>query len=539
MKRELVLHTLVIGLIAMVFLLANCGEEEKPEPNKPPTVSITNPANNAMIEKGETVQITVTAGDPDGSITNVKIFIDNVEEESFNAPPYTLSVNTDEADIGQHTVKAEATDNGGLKATAQITVTITGQVPTLTTADVTDITATTAVGGGNITDDGGDAITARGVVWSTTSGPTVDSNEGQTEDGTGTGTFTSDLTGLTANTTYYVKAYATNSQGTAYGEEKSFTTPEAPVELTTSDITEIDAHVAVGGGTITDFGGADVLLAVGLVWSTNPQPDVVSNYTEIYQDPGFSTTDDNPFTIPIFFLQPQTTYYVRAFAVNSNGTYYGDEKSFTSTAFTVQTGTFTDDRDGKVYNIVTRNGQTWMAENLAYLPEVCAEDAECGYWVYDYQGTDTAAAKATANFETYGVLYNWEMASQACPAGWHLPSTDEWTILEMNLGMSYWPSTGGQTLPGTDEGGKLKEAGTSHWNSPNVGATNISQFTALPAGQRSTNGVFEDMGTNTSYWTSFGVSPNYHVRGLSSNQPQIYHNLRSEDLGFSVRCIQD
>ena len=191
MKREILLLTLILGLAALVFFMVNCGEEEKPEPNKPPTVSITNPANNAMIEKGESVQITVTASDPDGSIANVKIFIDNVEEESFNAPPYSLNVNADKADVGQHTVKAEATDNGGLKATAQITVTITGQAPTLTTADITDITGTSAVGGGNISDDGGDEVTARGVFWSTTTGPTVDTNEGKTEDGSGTGEFTS------------------------------------------------------------------------------------------------------------------------------------------------------------------------------------------------------------------------------------------------------------------------------------------------------------------------------------------------------------
>jgi uncharacterized protein (TIGR02145 family) len=192
-----------------------------------------------------------------------------------------------------------------------------------------------------------------------------------------------------------------------------------------------------------------------------------------------------------------------------------------------------------MYNTITLYEQTWMAENLAYLPEVCTSDTDCGYWVYDYEGTDTAAAKATANFDTYGVLYNWEMASEACPTGWHLPSTDEWTIFEMSLGMSYWASTGGQIWPGTDEGGKLKEAGTSHWNSPNVGATNISLFSGLPAGQKSLSDTFENLGSRTNFWTSFGGNSTYHIRGLSSNQPQIFHNTYSGDYGFSVRCLQD
>jgi chitinase len=115
MKRDLLTIILLPGISAMVFFLANCGEDgEDPEPNKPPTISITSPSNNAIIEKGETVQINVTASDPDGSVSNVTIYIDNVEEDSFNSPPYSVSVNRDEAEAGSHTVKAVATDNEGL-----------------------------------------------------------------------------------------------------------------------------------------------------------------------------------------------------------------------------------------------------------------------------------------------------------------------------------------------------------------------------------------------------------------------------------------
>jgi len=98
-------------------------------------------------------------------------------------------------------------------------------IPTLTTTDVTTITQTTATGGGNITVDGGAAITARGVCWNTSSSPTI--ANGKTSDGSGTGIFTSQLTGLTAHTNYYVRAYATNSVGTAYGDEKTFMTKAA------------------------------------------------------------------------------------------------------------------------------------------------------------------------------------------------------------------------------------------------------------------------------------------------------------------------
>jgi len=98
-----------------------------------------------------------------------------------------------------------------------------GVFSTLSTAAVTSITSISASSGGNITSDGGTAITARGVCWNTSTGPTVANSK--TIDGTGVGSFTSSLTGLTTATTYYIRAYATNSAGTTYGNEISFVTP--------------------------------------------------------------------------------------------------------------------------------------------------------------------------------------------------------------------------------------------------------------------------------------------------------------------------
>ena len=194
--------------------------------------------------------------------------------------------------------------------------------PTVTTADVTDITQTTAVSGGNVTDEGGAAVTARGVCWSTSQNPTVDDNK--TTDGNGTGIFTSNLTDLKANTTYYVRAYATNENGTNYGEQKSFTTLQN-IELptvTTADVTDITQTTAVSGGNVTDEGGAAVT-ARGVCWSTSQNPTVDDN----------KTTDGNGtgiFTSNLTDLKANTTYYVRAYATNENGTNYGEQKSFTT-----------------------------------------------------------------------------------------------------------------------------------------------------------------------------------------------------------------
>ena len=644
MKRYILTTFILIGISTLVFFLANCnGDGEEPEPNKPPTVSITSPSNNASIEKGEIVQITVTAIDPDGSISNVTIYIDNVEEESFNSPPYSLTVNTDEAEVGSHTVKAEATDNEGLKATAQITVTITeSDPPTVATADITEITATSATGGGDVTDDGGQDVTARGIVWGKSSGPTVDQNTGKTEDGTGTGAFTSSLTDLEQATEYFVRAYATNSSGTAYGEEKTFITKalasvvtgavsditsntavcsaeitndggdpvtarglvwstdnyqvtlddadgfttegtgtgtfnstmtaltrstdywvrpyatngagtaygdaisfktlaEAPT-VSTSDIYGIEAHMARGGGELTDDGG-DPYAVIGLIWASYPNPDY-------YTNEGFISEANyvSPFDTLLTGLESETMYYVRAWALNSEGTIvYGEEKTFTTAAFVVTTGTFTDPRDNKVYNTITIKEQTWMAENLAYLPDVCESNSDCGYWVYDYQGTDVPTAIGTANYMTYGVLYDYDAALAACPAGWHLPTDYEWSVLEVNLGMSISATIATGTR-GTNQGGKMKETGTAHWLAPNEGATNVSGFTGLPGGFRDwigTNKTFGLLESNGFFWTSTKDGNWVNYRQLLYNNAGVnsdwvsYFDMTSVTPGGSVRCVQD
>ena len=194
--------------------------------------------------------------------------------------------------------------------------------PIVTTADVTDITQTTAVSGGNVTDDGGASVTARGVCWSTSQNPTISDNH--TSDGNGTGSFTSNLTNLTANTTYYVRAYATNENGTSYGEQKSFTTLQN-IELptvTTADVTDITQNTAVSGGNITDDGGAAVT-ARGVCWSKDPNPTIDNSFISNGNGTG-------SFTIEISGLTSATTYYVRAYATNSEGTSYGDQKTFTT-----------------------------------------------------------------------------------------------------------------------------------------------------------------------------------------------------------------
>ncbi len=207
---------------------------------------------------------------------------------------------------------------------------------------------------------------------------------------------------------------------------------------------------------------------------------------------------------------------------------------------------FVDERDGNHYNMVKIGNQIWMAENLKYLPSVVGPETglytEPCYYVYGYDGTNVDEAKATKNYQTYGVLYNWaaamngEESSNAnpsgvqgvCPAGWHVPSYAEWTELTDYLG--------GASVAG----GKLKEAGTTHWRSPNTGATNETGFTALPGGYRDLDGTFVNIGVNGLWWSATeNNATNAWNRSMIYGSSNVSRVDSYKEVGFSVRCVRD
>ena len=214
-------------------------------------------------------------------------------------------------------------------------------MPVVKTVAVTEVTATRAVCGGNVTSDGGGTITARGVCWSISKMPTIEDNK--TTNGSGIGSFTSNLSNLSSQTTYYVRAYATNEAGTVYGEEKSFTTLEIVLPtVTTTEVTNITSNSATCGGNVTSDGNGTVT-ACGICWSTSPNPTIDDNKTTDGSGTG-------SFTSSLSNLASQTTYYVRAYATNEKGTGYGEQKSFTTRKVFEETV----DTDGN--SIMTLNG---------------------------------------------------------------------------------------------------------------------------------------------------------------------------------------
>ncbi|MEI7897687.1 MAG: DUF1566 domain-containing protein [bacterium] len=195
-------------------------------------------------------------------------------------------------------------------------------IPIVTTADVLNIGSMTATSGGEVTSDEGFTVIEHGVCWSITPNPTT--TDSKTNDGSGIGQFISSVTALTANTTYYLKAYATNEKGTGYGEQKSFTTKPNPVEPTviTTPITDITTTSAISGGTVQDNGGATVTRR-GICWSTIQNPTIGNPHTNDGSGTGV-------FFSSLTTLTPNTLYYVRAYAINNVGTSYGNEVDFTT-----------------------------------------------------------------------------------------------------------------------------------------------------------------------------------------------------------------
>lgn len=195
------------------------------------------------------------------------------------------------------------------------------KLPLLSTVPIANITFTSATSGGNISSDGNATVTAKGVCWSTSSNPAI--SDSKTSDGNGTGQFASNITGLTSGTLYFVRAYATNSAGTAYGDEMSFSTnPLQPAVVSTTAVSAVTITTAVSGGNITTDNGASVT-ARGICWSLNTGPTIADSHTS-------DGTGIGSFVSNLTGLIDGTQYFVRAYATNSSGTAYGNEVSFTT-----------------------------------------------------------------------------------------------------------------------------------------------------------------------------------------------------------------
>lgn len=208
---------------------------------------------------------------------------------------------------------------------------------TVFTTSVSEIGLISAKTGGEITQDGGRPVFQRGVVWSSSPNPTIEENDGMTDNGQGTGAFTSTLENLSPSTDYYVSAYAITEAGVSYGVQRVFQTEVATMaRVRTQEMSSISYNSARAGGEVLETGNSNVSKR-GLVWNTRSGPSLANNV-------GFTIDGEGEggFESLITGLEPETEYYFRAYATNLGGTVYGSTYTFTTLFARIYPNPFTD-----------------------------------------------------------------------------------------------------------------------------------------------------------------------------------------------------
>lgn len=386
-----------------------------------PASAVTQPASTVLADKATL-----------NGLVNAKGFSTNVVFEygistSYGNTAVIPAVITGNSDVPVSAVieglQSATTYHFRIRATNAVNVTYSsdltfatpGSTPVLTTAAVTSVTGVSAVSGGNITFDGGAAVTARGVCVGANLNPSL--SDIVVNSGSGTGVFTTNINGLTPSTTYHVRAFATNSYGTAYGNDIPFATVSLPT-VTTTAVSTIGGITAKAGGSVTSDGGSPVT-ASGLCWGTSPNPTIANSFNTSFLD-------------PMTGLTPGTVYYVRAYATNIAGTGYGSQVGFNSgqTIGSIYQGGLVFYNDGNGHGLVCTptdlsSGAAWGCEGTTIGGTSSALGTGAANTSAIVAGCSTAgiAARLCADLElsTY--------------SDWYLPSKDELNLMWLNLHM--------------------------------------------------------------------------------------------------------
>ena len=431
--------------------------------------------------------------------------------------------------------------------------------PTVQTNAATAITATSATFGGNVTAAGNDPVTVRGFVWGTSS-----SNlSNNVEVGSGTGSFTKEITGLTHSTTYYYKAYATNAAGTSYGQVKSFatTTITAPA-VQTNAASSISMTGATLNGNVTADGGATVTVR-GFVYGTS-----ASDLSQNLQ----SGSGTGSFTKALTGLTRSTTYYYKAYATNSAGTAYGEVKQFTTLAYPgVIGGVFTISSGIQVYfsqgNLQYRaSTQTWQfAANQYDIIGSDNQNISSSYsgWIDLFGwGTGSNPTNSSTSNSSYSTFTDW--GNNAISNGgnqgglWRTLRYNEWDYLLSSrpnaaslvgkatvngvTGLVFLPDN--WTLPsgcsftsGTSNAFTANTYTTSQWSvMESAGAV------FLPAAGRRNGSSVNSVGSGGDYWCSninslYPLS-DYYLSFSNSNLGTYWHQDGARYFGYSVRLVR-
>ena len=401
------------------------------------------------------------------------------------------------------------------------------QLPVINTNLITNINAFTAYGGGNIASDGGSPVTVRGLCWNSAPNPTTANFK--TTNGSGAGSFNANLNALSASTLYYVRAYATNSAGTSYGNEVTFTTLGGSITLTTTAITAITVNSATSGGNITNNGGAAVTMR-GVCWNTSPFPTTANNKTT-------NGSGNGVFVSELTGLLPDTLYYVRSYATNAVGTYYGNEVSFTTISDFYCGSTITINHlagivspvdktvtYGTITNIPGETTKCWITSNLGADHQATSVDdateASAGwYWQFNrkqgYKHDGTTRTPNTTWVNGISETYDWTIANDPCSlelgTGWRIPTNTEWTNVDASGNWIDWNGPWNSGL-------KMHFAGALDFSDGGLLGCGLYGYYWSSTHYNATGG-----------WTLiFGGGYGYSQMGVSAMAS-----------GFSLRCLRD
>jgi uncharacterized protein (TIGR02145 family) len=431
-----------------------------------------------------------------------------------------------------------AVNSLGTTNSNDITFTTLGQVPTVTTLSATNLTVTSVTLNGSVNANYLSTVVTFEYGTTTSYGSTISATQSPVTGNTNA-SVSADISGLTTGTIYHYRIKAVNSLGTTYGSDLTIATLGQVPTATTLAATNI-------GGTSATLNGSSN--ANNLSTDITFEYGITANYGSTVtatQSPIAGNTNTN-ISVIIIGLPAGTTYHYRIKAVNSLGTTYGSDLTFT----TVPLGTVTD-VDGNIYNTITIGNQVWMKENLKTTKysngdligtttpatlNITSENAPKYQWSYD--GNEN-------NVATYGRLYTWYAVTDSrnvCPTGWHVPTDAEWTTFT-----SYLTNNGyGYAGNGMDIAKSI--AAKSGWTTWAVAGTtgndqtsnNSSGFTALPGGYRLNNGVFIFIGEIAYWWSTFESNTvGTYTRSMNFNFSEVYRDLYYKQSGCSVRCLKD
>lgn len=404
--------------------------------------------------------------------------------------------------------------------------------------------ATEATITADVWDLGSTACDERGVCWSTSHNPTI--TDAHAQNGTGGGTYTAIITGLTAGTTYYVRAYAHDADGYVYSDE--ITLPvTAPVVVTTTVTKQTNTRATLSGD-ITTLG--DVSCIAGICLSTSANPTTADMYQSI------TVTSTGEYSIDFTGLTAGTTYHYRAYAHNTSGDAYGADATFVAHPCN-GLATITD-VESNTYEVVAIGSQCWTQRSMHATRYANGDLIDCGsptsgdlyssttaYYYHPYTNRGTLPSDAATRITAWGYLYNWAAVNDSrgiCPSGWHVGTQTDWQTLD-SCAISQYACSGGSARSLAS-----RESWEDNANvcTPGINRSqnNASGFNAYPAGiYNPTNGGYKLTNQFVNFWTSTGEyfsAIGYNNKDLSiRNDTGDGNTSITRRYAFSVRCVKD